>query len=130
LLETAVHRHAKHIRMYRRLKIESLNERTIDTVKRYVGRLRKFTIDISTILSSISEDVILSMDQDSLSRLDLLTFYIYEVAVNEEEEVLKALLMLQNELGIEIVSYKDLEHVRIVRDLAKKINVSIQPLLK
>jgi hypothetical protein len=130
LLETTVHSHARNVRRYRQLEIEPLDEHAIDVVKKYVGKLRKLTVEMNSILNSISEDAVRSMDQDSLSRLDMLTFYIHEVALNEEEEVLRTLLSLQNRLGIEIVSYKDFEYVKMAKDLAKRINTLTQLLLK
>jgi len=130
LLEIAVHKYARYIRRCKRLRIEPLNERAIDVVKKHVNRLRKLAMELNSILISINENTMHNMDQDSLTRLYLLTFFIYEVALSEEEEVLKMLLKIQNRLGVEIVSYKDIERVHMIKDLAGRINTSLQSLLK
>ncbi|MEL9940148.1 MAG: hypothetical protein QW632_01555 [Ignisphaera sp.] len=131
LLETVVHEHSRHLRKSRRIRLEPLDNSSAKTFEQYVRKLKNLSQKLGATLHSIAQYNLKELDQESLAKLDLLTFFIYEVSTTEEIEFWSRLETYRKSLtSIEIAIDKEIERVSKIKDLAKYINAHVQSLLK
>ncbi|MEM0026664.1 MAG: hypothetical protein QXT53_01850 [Ignisphaera sp.] len=131
LLENVVHEHSKHLRKSRKVRLEPLNSASTKTFEQYVKKLKSLSQKLGATLYSITQYNLKELDQESLTKLDLLTFFIYEVATTEEMEFWSNLETYRKSLmNIEIVIDEEIERIAKIKELAKVINMHVQSLLK
>ncbi len=131
VLENVVHEHSKHLKKSKTLRLEPFDDASVKRFRKYVRKLKELSMKLDSILRSMMNYDLEKLDQDSLSRLDLLTFFVYEVSTNEEIDFWNRMHTYEKELAeLSIVIEKEVERVNMTKTLAKNINESIQFLLQ
>lgn len=101
-LEEAVHRHSSLIRIGRRalIKLRYNSSELPHAVQafRRLGRERRRLINVMRNMLSYAAYI----PQNLAENIDALTFFVYEVSVNEERELLRRLSYVVRKQGIEL----------------------------